>query len=126
MNSLGAQKKNDPIEFADQTFGLDRPAIVLYLNEEMDYSDQISLLEAAIDSVGLDVTVHILKDDFSGRFAKKYRVKGSPTYLLFASGLEKGRLLGKASHHNLIAFIKSHLLHLTTTEEPQGYRPSQN
>jgi hypothetical protein len=56
-----------------------------------------------------EIKLCLLKEDFQGAFRKKYSVKGSPTFLIFSGGIEKGRMLGKADPKTLMAFISEAL-----------------
>ncbi len=104
-----SSRNQGSLDYADQTLGADRAAIFLYINQGTDYSDQIAALETAGDSTVFDVAIHVVQEESIGPFAQKFSIKGSPTYLLFISGVEKGRLLGKSNHGNLVAFINKHM-----------------
>ena len=96
-------------DFRANRLGLSKPAIVLFHSIETDDQDQISLLEQVINSVPIDISAYVLEKESMNAFAQLYDVKGSPTYLLFESGSEKGRMLGKADFAALTGFLERHL-----------------
>ncbi|MCP4754364.1 MAG: hypothetical protein GY866_26060 [Proteobacteria bacterium] len=96
-------------EFERYQLGVGRQTVVLFINRDLDNDDQIAVLEEVVGSFPMDISMCILEEESIVSFAQKYHVKGSPTYLLFESGLEKGRLLGKSDHKDLLAFLKMHL-----------------
>ncbi len=109
MEPLTFIRQDDSLESENRAFGVERPTVVLYVNKDTDYSDQILVLERIAGSPVFDVAVHVLEEELSGLFAQKHMVKGSPTYLLFDSGMEKGRLLGKADDSILVSFLEKYL-----------------
>ncbi len=109
MKPITSLKENDLLEFPGKSLGGEKPALVLYVSEDLDYSDQISALEKVINTAMFDISVHIFKEELNGLFAKKHSIKGSPTYLLFNSNAEQSRLLGKADDKDLINFLEQNL-----------------
>ncbi len=89
--------------------GLTDPVVILCPNYESDHEEQISILEEVINSFPYNISMYVLEKEGLSVFAQAHHLKGYPTFLLFVSGLEKDRFLGKADQANLTGFIKKHL-----------------
>ena len=88
---------------------LTNPAVILCADIESDDDGQISILEQVINSIPKNISMYVLEKEGLAAFAQAYHIKGYPTFLLFVSGSEKDRFLGKADYANLAGFIKKHL-----------------
>ena len=106
--SFTKAKKIGLSDFLDHGIEASKPAVFFCAGIESDDRDQISVLEQVINSIPVDISVYVPEEDFLTSFAKQYKVKGYPTYLLFISGIEKDRFLGKADYANLNHFILKH------------------
>ncbi len=102
-------KKYAISEFNENQLGVEKPAVILFTSIESDFEDQIKILELAVNNISLDISAYLIEKESMDSFAQRYHVKGSPTYLLFKSGLEKGRILGKTSIAELTDFLNKHL-----------------
>lgn len=112
QTNQGGFKKAGRIGLAELNnflIGLTNPAVVLCPDIESGDDNQISVLEQAVNSLPKNISMYVLEKEGLAAFAQAYRVKGFPTYLLFVSGSEKDRFLGKADQANLAGFIKKHI-----------------
>jgi hypothetical protein len=96
-------------DFLNNGIEVNRPAVVLCTSHESDDGDQISVLEQVIHNIPLDISIYVPEKDCLPAFEQQFKVKGYPTYLLFISGIERDRFLGKADYANLNHFILKHL-----------------
>ena len=106
-------------EFNDLELGVNHPALVLFNRLESDSDDQIALLEQVVSGLPADLSVFVLEKECIDFFAQRHKVKGSPTYLLFDSGQERGRILGKSDYSSLLGFIRKHLSLLSEDGTPE-------
>ncbi len=73
------------------------PVLVLCMHRDPDFLGQIKVIERITAKMyGKDLKVCLLEEESVAVFREKYRVGGTPTFLLFRGGKEMSRLLGQA------------------------------
>ena len=82
-----------------------KPVLVLFIHWEGESQEQIGIIETLSNRYGEAIKMCLLEEEFIGPFSEKFGVKGSPTYLLFVRGQEKGRMLGRADLKTLQKFL---------------------
>ena len=91
--------------FKAEVIEASKPVLVLYMLQSAESQEQIKIIENIAEKHGEAVKICLLKEDFHGVFSKKYGVKGSPTFMIFIEGEEKGRMLGQADQKTLTDFL---------------------
>ncbi len=80
------------------------PVLLALINHAYEYKAQIEILNSVSKIFGKKLKVCLLDEDEIGIFMK-FGVDGSPAYLIFSKGKEKGKMLGKAEILTLKNFI---------------------
>jgi len=91
--------------FSSDVLGEVRPVLLLCLSKDASLEAQISEAEKVHQAYWRSLKTCLLKEDFLGAFMERYRVRGTPTFLIFSNGEERQRLLGKSSYQDLQQFI---------------------
>jgi thiol-disulfide isomerase/thioredoxin len=81
------------------------PVLVLCLYHESEFQEQIRIIEEIYQTYVQKMKVYLLEEEALGAFNEKFAVKGTPTFLLFINGNEKGRILGRADSKVLNDFL---------------------
>ncbi len=85
-----------------------KPVLLLCMPNGPDFSDQSTLLHRVAKKYKDAVKVCLLEEELINGFKQMLRIKGTPVYLLFFRGKEKGRMLGMAGEEQLTAFLFRH------------------
>ena len=85
-----------------------KPVLLLCMPKGPDFSDQISLLHQVAEKHKDVLKVCLLEEELINGFRQMLDIKGTPVYLLFCQGKEKGRILGMAGVEQLSAFLNPH------------------
>ena len=86
-----------------------KPVLLLCMPEGPDFSGQAALLHQAAQKYKDDLKVCVLEEELINGFKQMLNIKGTPVFLLFYQGREKGRMLGMAGEEQLSAFLFRHL-----------------
>ena len=92
-------------DFRDEVLTEAAPVLVAWVRRDGNFSNLGRTLEAVSENCEGKVKVCLLEDGQGEYFREEYHVMGTPTFLLFESGREMGRLLGKADEEALEGFI---------------------
>ena len=82
----------------EETMGL---LVVGYLSGDLISSRQMQVLSDFAQAAAKRVTCAVLNPAYSSYFEKTMRLDGSPTFLLYFSGVEQKRFLGSADYEDL-------------------------
>lgn len=83
-----------------------RPVLLLCMPRDQQFDGQIKVLTETAARYAGRLKVGLLDEGFIGPFKKKYRVLGTPTFLVLQEGREKNRLLGLADEPMLEGLIR--------------------
>jgi thioredoxin-like negative regulator of GroEL len=86
-----------------------KPVLLLCMPKGPDFSNQSILLHQIAEKYKDTVKVCLLEEEMINGFRQMLHIKGTPVYLLFFRGKEKGRMLGMAGVEQLTAFLFRHL-----------------
>ncbi len=80
------------------------PVLLAYISEGYGHKSQAETLDNLSNIYGDSLKMCLLRKECNKAF-KKFKIKGSPTFITFHKGKEKGRLLGKSDMAALNAFV---------------------
>jgi hypothetical protein len=78
----------------------------VHRGEEME--EQKNVISDVSREIGSCLDVCVMDEEQDRLILKKYRIGGTPTYILFSDSEEKARLLGKVDARTLLHFIRTH------------------
>jgi thioredoxin-like negative regulator of GroEL len=82
-----------------------KPILVLCMHWNGEPQEQVRIIEMISKKYAKDIKVGLLEEEFIAPFSEKFGVTGSPTYILFVGGRERGRMLGRADPKTLENFL---------------------
>ncbi|QGY38704.1 thioredoxin [Pseudodesulfovibrio cashew] len=85
------------------------PCLVAFLKRNDRYRDQMKILEEASAAYGGVFRFYLFDADYLDTALERFKVKGTPTFLLFREGREVSRLIGESDRETLGEFIESAL-----------------
>jgi hypothetical protein len=86
-----------------------KPVLLMCMPEGPDFSEQAALLRQVAHKYKDALKVCLLAEELINGFKQMLNIKGTPVFLLFCQGREKGRMLGMAGEEQLSAFLFRHL-----------------
>ena len=95
--------------FEAEILATDRPVLLMCASGGKICAEQARVLEQLSDPYRKRVDICYLEEDFINGFKDMYGIKGTPVFLLFHSGEEKGRMLGMADKERLETFLARYL-----------------
>jgi 3'-phosphoadenosine 5'-phosphosulfate sulfotransferase (PAPS reductase)/FAD synthetase len=97
----------------DNTYAtlLEKPApiLVAYIHFGFNFNKQIQVVKQVSEMLNGKVSIYLLDDTFINSFSARYRIYGSPTFLLLKKGVEIDRLLGEVDENTLFMFLTRNL-----------------
>ncbi len=90
------------------------PVLLAYISGGYDHKSQSEVLDNLSNIYGDSLKVCLLSKEFNKAF-NKFKIEGTPTFITFHKGKEKGRLLGKSDMAALNAFVCETLPCFSTT-----------
>ncbi len=90
------------------------PVLLAYISEGHNHKSQAEVLDILSNIYGNSLKVCLLSERFNKAFVK-FKIEGTPTFITFHKGKEKGRLLGKSDMAALNTFVGETLPCLSTT-----------
>ena len=112
---MGSARHNCENESSIISIGLDdfhkevleenRPVLVLCMNRDFEFHEQIEVIEGVCRSYGKRLKTCLMEEEFIRGFKEKFGIKGTPTFMIFIGGIEKGRMLGQAERKALEDFV---------------------
>ncbi len=85
--------------------------LLAYIYRGYDYKNQTDVLKNVLKSLRNNIKTYVLNEASVSTF-DWLDIGGSPTFILFYNGTEKGRLLGKIDKKTLAVFLTTHLSEL--------------
>lgn len=86
-----------------------KPVLLLCMPQGPDFLGQSILIHQIAEKYKNTVKVCLLEEELINGFKQMLHIKGTPVYLLFVRGKEKGRMLGMAGEEQLTAFLFRHI-----------------
>lgn len=84
-----------------------KPVLVLCSDYDSDLPAVLSVLDDFTRTLNGGLKVGVLAEEFTKPFQESFRVIGTPTFLLFDQGRERGRLLGQTDTATLTDWMKA-------------------
>jgi hypothetical protein len=81
------------------------PVLVLCMLRDSEFQEQIKVIVSTCNSYGKNLKVCLIVEEFVEILKENFDVEGTPTFLIFTGGLEKGRMLGKAEQKTFADFL---------------------
>jgi len=107
---LSEKKKIKTLE--PQAFDLElqnsrEPLLVAFLKRNARFRGQSDVLNDASNEYRNQVSCYLYDADYLETAKERFRVKGTPTFLLFSGGREVDRLIGESDRETLDDFIRN-------------------
>lgn len=99
IRSIGADS------FVREVLEESRPVLVLYMHRDSEFQGQIDIIEGMCRGCDERLKACLIEDEFNGAFKEKFNVKGTPTFMIFIGGTEKGRMLGQVEQKTWEDFV---------------------
>jgi len=90
--------------FQAEVLGEKKPVLMACLSRDFRYREQKKVLDSVLGEYGEAIKVYLRDKESLGSF-ERFGIEGSPTFIIFYQGEEKGRMLGRAEKATLSAFI---------------------
>ncbi len=81
-----------------------RPVLLACIRRDDEYREQTEVLESISRRYGDELKICLLNEDFIEIY-RKLGIVGTPTFIIFYEGREKGRMLGKVDREKLSSFV---------------------
>ena len=94
----------EPDNFEKEILGDEKPVLMACLSRDFRYKEQKEILDSVLRDYGSSLKVCLRDRKTIGDF-RKFGIEGSPTFIIFHEGREKGRMLGKVERDSLNSFI---------------------
>jgi hypothetical protein len=82
-----------------------KPVLVGCLHNNFEYKEQVEALQHISQTFGDQLEIFLLDVPLIKAFMQKFRIFGTPTFLILLAGQEKGRLLGQTKSEDLRDFV---------------------
>jgi thiol-disulfide isomerase/thioredoxin len=92
-------------EFEEKVVKETEPVLLLCIQNDYESKNQLHGIEDNYRTFLEKVKIYLLEEDALKTFKEKFDVKGTPTFLLFINGRERGRWLGQAGFEELDHFL---------------------
>ncbi|MRR14569.1 hypothetical protein EG833_03900 [archaeon] len=100
-------------EFEREIDSAGNPVLMLCIRRDYEFVSQTDLIRDVLGSMvhgcPIDLKVCIVDEESRTALNDKLDLQGSPAFLLFDKGKEKGRLLGVADEERLKGFLSNEL-----------------
>lgn len=90
--------------FQSEVLAAPEPVLVVYVKKIYGFEENLKTLQNMSAVYKNRLKICIVEDDFSEEFVM-LNIEGSPTYIGFLEGREKGRIFGSADEASLESFI---------------------
>ncbi|MBW2595461.1 MAG: thioredoxin family protein [Deltaproteobacteria bacterium] len=91
--------------FNKEVLGESRPVLVLCMHRDSEFQEQTDVVEGVCRTYGEKLKAFLMDEEFIGAFRENFEVKGTPTFMIFIGGAEKGRMLGQTDQKALEDFV---------------------
>ncbi len=85
-----------------------RPVLLACIHRGFEANEQLKILEAVSTKIAWEVKICLLYKGLSDAY-RVLSVEGTPSFLLYIDGEERGRVLGKVPPETLIDFVSQKL-----------------
>ncbi|HKK32408.1 MAG TPA: hypothetical protein VJ934_02475 [Desulfomicrobiaceae bacterium] len=99
--TLSKCKMLNPDQFHDLLKETGELLVIGYLSNDLITSRQMQILSDFAQAAATRVTCAVLNPAYGSYFEKTLKLDGSPTFLLYFSGVEQRRFLGSADYEDL-------------------------
>jgi hypothetical protein len=82
-----------------------KPVLVGCLHKNFEYKEQVEALQTIEQTFGEQLEICLLDVSLIKAFMQKFKIFGTPTFLILLAGKEKGRLLGQIRSEDLREFV---------------------
>lgn len=82
-----------------------KPVLVGCLHKNFEYKEQVEALQAISQTFGDQLEIFLLDVALINAFMQRFKIFGTPTFLILLGGKEKGRLLGQTKSEDLRDFV---------------------
>ena len=89
-----------------------KPVLVACMDLEFGCENQISVIKTVAEEQQSQVQFCLVEVDYQRRFMEKFLIPGTPTFLVFEKGMEKGQMMGETDSEALNNFLKQTLPNL--------------
>jgi len=96
-----------PKAFEVELQGNPTPLLVAFLKRNERFSSQAKVLEETEAAFGERLRCFLFNSDYLDTAMERFKVKGTPTYLLFEGGREVDRLIGASDDETMDEFVRS-------------------
>jgi len=97
-------------DFEQEVLKKNVPVLVVCIHNDSEIEGQVEVINyVTAKPYGERLHVCLLKEECLGIFSEKYKVSGTPTFLIFSDGEEIGRLLGQVDATTLKEFLSKTL-----------------
>jgi hypothetical protein len=90
-----------------------KPVLMLCIRRDYEFSSQTGLIRDVLGRMAqgfpIDLKVCLADEESQPVLKERFDLQGSPAFLLFEKGKEKGRLLGVADEERLKGFLSTEL-----------------
>ena len=100
--------------FEAEILATDRPVLLMCASGRRVNAEQAQVLNQLSDQYRRMVDIYCLEEDYINGFKEMYGIKGTPVFLLFLGGKEKGRMLGRVDRERLETFLNRYLSQIST------------
>lgn len=100
-------KSLEPQAFDMELSSSSEPFLVAFLKKNERFLNQSRVLDEACHEHAGAVRCYLCDVDYLETGMERFKVKGTPTFLLFANGEEVDRLIGESDRETLGDFIRS-------------------
>ena len=120
MNRKSATKAEPSVNvvsnrnFEAEILATDRPVLLMCASGRRVNAEQAQVLNQLSDQYRRMVDIYCLEEDYINGFKEMYGIKGTPVFLLFLGGKEKGRMLGRVDRERLETFLNRYLSQTST------------
>lgn len=91
--------------FATAIMSEKKPVLLLCMPRDDQFAKQMDIVTQTVAKYEAPIKIALLDESFIGSFKKKYRVPGTPTYLILKEGKEISRSLGLTDEQMLRTLI---------------------
>lgn len=100
-------KTLEPQSFELELQSSEEPFLVAFLRHNERYSSQATALDGASQDFADAMRCYLFDTDYLETAMDRFKVKGTPTFLLFSKGREVDRLMGETDRETLDDFIRN-------------------
>ena len=90
-----------------ETISATNPLFLAYVHQGTEYMEHSRILEKLSHHFGDVLDMYFIDQEIPSSLKEQYNIEGSPTFLMFRHGCEKGRILGYTDNISLSRLIKN-------------------